>query len=203
MVDPNDRSICGLILGAGKSSRMGQPKLNLPWHNTTVLGAVLSNLYKGGINRAFVVVNPKRRPVVPEHIPNMDITWVENPDAEVEDMLVSIQTGIIALPDEIKYVFICLGDQPTIQPSVLKHLKEVVSFSTDTLIFPSYNMRRGHPWVVGRALWKDILNLPKNDTVRTFIKAHEKDIKYVNFDCDPPDDMDTPEEYRRLSQNSG
>jgi len=161
MVNQIDRSISGLILGAGKSSRMGQPKLNLPWRNTTVLGAVLSNLYKGGINRTFVVVNPNRRPLIPENIPSMDITWVENPDAEVEDMLVSIQTGINALPDEIKYVFICLGDQPTIQPSVVQQLREVVSHSADNLIFPSYNMRRGHPWVVGRVFWKEILNLPK------------------------------------------
>jgi molybdenum cofactor cytidylyltransferase len=198
-----DRSICGLILAAGKSSRMGQPKLNLPWQDTTVLGAVIKSLYDGGIQRIFIVINPQRKPEIPGNLSDVDLTWVENPNAETDDMLVSIQTGISNLPPDVNFIFICLGDQPTIQSTVIKSLVREVAKEQESLIIPSYRMRRGHPWIVGRGLWPDILALQKDDTVRTFIKMYEKNIHYVTFDMDAPADMDTPEEYKKLILNSG
>jgi molybdenum cofactor cytidylyltransferase len=203
MADKSNRSLCGLILAAGKSSRMGFPKLNLPWKNSTVLGAVITNLYAGGINRIFIVVNPLRIPEIPSNLPDVEITWVENPKAETDEMLVSIQTGIKSLPEDVEYIFICLGDQPTIQPEVVKQLVMKAVAGNDKLIIPSYRMRRGHPWVVGRDLWPDILALEKEDTVRTFINQHEKEIHYDLFDMELPADMDTPEEYRQLLDKSG
>ncbi len=203
MVVETDRSICGLILGAGKSSRMGQPKLNLPWQNTTVLGSVITNLFHGGVGRIFVIYNPLRKPITPMNLPAVDLTWIKNQRAEVDDMLVSIQTGIAALPEDVKYVFICLGDQPTIRPLVIKRLIAEVKESDALLIFPSYKMRRGHPWCVGRDLWPDIMRLGKDDTVRTFIKMHEKEIRYSSFEYDLPADMDTPEEYQKLLNEAG
>lgn len=193
----------GLILAAGRSERMGEPKLNLPWGKTTVLGQVIKSLVDGGLNRIFIVINPLRRPIVPEELPNMEITWIENPAAETNEMLKSIQTGLSALPPEIKNTLICLGDQPTIQPEVVKNVMEAANETEETLIFPSYRYRRGHPWVVNRKYWPEICSLSDSDTVRTFIESHAREIHYVNVDNDAPEDMDTPEMYLRLKHAAG
>lgn len=203
MTESSDPLFYGLVLAAGKSSRMGQPKLNLPWKDSTVLGAVLIALTKGGVKHLYVVINPNRKPEVPNTLRGVDVKWIDNFAAETEDMLVSIQTGIQALPSEADYVFICLGDQPTIEASVIQKLRQAAIKENRGLIFPSFKMRRGHPWLVGRQYWQDILNLARNDTIRTFIKQYEHDIYYVNFEGDPPADMDTPEEYQELVRRFG
>jgi CTP:molybdopterin cytidylyltransferase MocA len=134
---------------------------------------------------------------------NADIIWIENPRADVDEMLVSIQTGLSALPKEIEYAFICLGDQPTIRSEVVDELLGEVEKSGASVIFPSYRMRRGNPWVVKRNEWQGILELTKEETVRTFIQSRAEDIHYKCFDFDPPDDMDTPDEYQSLLLKTG
>ena len=191
-------NVVGLVLAAGKSSRMGSPKMDLPWGNTTILGAVISAMSSGGLNRVNVVVNPQRLPIVPGNIPDINIQWIKNLEAEVEEMLVSIQTGLRSLPDFCQYAMICPGDQPTIASSTVRMLLETVTRQTPRLVFPSYHMRRGHPWMVHRNLWQEILHLNKSDNVRTVLQTYEKEIFYVNIDSDPPSDVDTPEEYLRL-----
>lgn len=191
-------NVVGLVLAAGKSSRMGSPKMDLPWGNTTILGAVISAMSSGGLNRVNVVVNPQRLPIVPGNIPDINIQWIKNLEAEVEEMLVSIQTGLRSLPDFCQYAMICPGDQPTIASSTVRMLLETVTRQTPRLVFPSYHMRRGHPWMVHRNLWQEILHLNKSDNVRTVLQTYEKEIFYVNIDSAPPSDVDTPEEYLRL-----
>jgi CTP:molybdopterin cytidylyltransferase MocA len=112
--------IAGLIVAAGRSERMGSPKLNLSWGDTTVLGQVIRALADGGVTRVFVVINPLRKPLIPDGLPDIEINWIENPAAETSEMLTSIQTGLSALPQDVQFALICLGDQPTIRPDVVQ-----------------------------------------------------------------------------------
>lgn len=204
MISPVETpSIAAVILAAGRSSRMGQPKMNLAWGNTTMLDAVLDHLYLGGIQNAYIVINPLRRPLDPKPAKNLEVHLVENPDAEEDDMLVSLQTGLKYLPESIPYAMICLGDQPTIEASTVSTLCKTITEGDYPLVFPSYRMRRGHPWVVERRYFPEILALQKTDTVRTFIQAHSNDIHYVTIPSDPPVDMDTPEEYESYRPKAG
>jgi molybdenum cofactor cytidylyltransferase len=195
--------VFGLVLAAGKSTRMGKPKMNLPWEDTSILGAVISALSSGGAGTIHIVVNPLRKPQVPENLPEVDLKWIENPDAEVEDMLSSIQAGLKSMPANCRFAMICPGDQPTISAETVKALIESASEGEKKIVFPSYHMRRGHPWMVNRSLWGEILELSHTDNVRSVIQNHQDEITYVIIDSDPPPDIDTPEDYKRLLQASG
>jgi molybdenum cofactor cytidylyltransferase len=195
--------VSGVILAAGKSSRMGQPKMDLPWGKTTVLGSVISRFHLGGINSIYVVVNPLRKPQPVGEIYGLSIIFINNPDAEVEDMLVSIQKGLRSLPSTCQYAMICPGDQPTISETTIKMLLDAASLGNRKLIFPSYRMRRGHPWMIHKDLWNEILLLKNDDNVRTVIDHHANEIFYVNIDTDRPADIDTPEDYQDLQKKSG
>jgi molybdenum cofactor cytidylyltransferase len=198
-----NETVFGVILAAGRSSRMGQPKMDLPWEKTTILGSVISRFHAGGVACIHVVINPMRKPEPVEEISGLSIKYIDNPDAEMEDMLVSIQTGLRSLPSTCLYAMICPGDQPTIAASTVKLLIEATSTGNRKLIFPSYRMRRGHPWMIHRELWDEILSLAKDDNVRTIIDRHTNEIFYVNIDSDRPADIDTPEDYQELLQKSG
>ena len=203
MKSTTPRTFCGLVLAAGRSSRMGCQKMNLPWKETTVLGSIIHTLADGGLDQVFIIANPIRIPEIPASGRDIKIKVVENPEAERSEMLVSIQTGLRSLPEETEFAIICLGDQPTIQANVVSDIKIAATLSKGNLIFPSYRKRRGHPWLVGRVYWTEIIALDKNDTIRTFLDRHKQEIYYLEYDCDAPQDLDTPEDYQKLIHTTG
>jgi CTP:molybdopterin cytidylyltransferase MocA len=58
-------------------------------------------------------------------------------------------------------------------------------------------LRRGHPWLVRRELWAELLALRPPQTLRDFLNAHAEEIQYVETDPTILKDLDTPEDYRR------
>jgi len=62
------------------------------------------------------------------------------------------------------------------------------------LILPSFEMRRGHPWLVRRELWPA---LAAAESGRAFLRAHKAEITYIETDESVMKDMDTPEEYQK------
>ena len=64
------------------------------------------------------------------------------------------------------------------------------------LVVPSYRMRRGHPWLVARPLWEEVLGMSPTESPREFLNRHAEEIEYVNVD-NPSilADLDTFEEY--------
>ena len=55
-------NISAMILAAGKSVRMGQQKMLMPWGNTTVLGKVIETLQAAGVEDIILVTNSKIAP---------------------------------------------------------------------------------------------------------------------------------------------
>jgi molybdenum cofactor cytidylyltransferase len=58
-------------------------------------------------------------------------------------------------------------------------------------------MRRGHPWLVARSLWNELLELQPPQSPRDFLNRHAGEILYV--EVDNPSilaDLDTPDDYR-------
>ena len=217
--------IAAVILAAGLSRRMGQPKMALPWGDTTVIGQVVRVLAEVGA-RPLVVVTGGARELVGAALvaalgeaskraatrasmraatrasmraatraaPTM--TTVFNPDFANGEMLASLQVGIRALPDSVEACLVALGDQPQIEVGVVKTILETYLQTGGTLWAPSFHMRRGHPWLIQRALWPDLLSMTSPATVRDFLNRHSAAIQYVAVDRDSIlQDLDTPEDY--------
>jgi CTP:molybdopterin cytidylyltransferase MocA len=59
-------------------------------------------------------------------------------------------------------------------------------------------MRRGHPWLIPQRFWQELCNLDPEQTMRSFLNGHEKDIIYTVVDtASILADLDTPEDYLR------
>jgi molybdenum cofactor cytidylyltransferase len=64
---------------------------------------------------------------------------------------------------------------------------------------PSYQMRRGHPWVLPRRFWSDVRLMKPPQTMRDFHNSHARDIEYVVVETDSIlQDLDTPEQYQAM-----
>lgn len=191
--------IAAVVLAAGRSQRMGEPKLPLPFGRTTVIGQVVGVLAEAGLAEIVVVTGAAEEPVR-SALAGAPVQLVHNPQYEKSEMLTSLQTGIRALTADAKALLVTLGDQPTIEASVVRAVIDAYHSHGARLVVPSYQMRRGHPWLADRSTWADLLALDETQTMRDFLRAHEREIHYVTVDT--PGvlmDMDTPEDYRRLT----
>jgi molybdenum cofactor cytidylyltransferase len=187
-------------LAAGQSKRMGQPKMLLPWGETTVLGQVINTFAKTGVSEIVIVTGGQREVVEAEAArlaKKFPLRCIHNPAHETGEMLSSLQCGLAALSPEVESALIGLGDQP--QLSLESAQKVVSAFETSGahLLVPSYNLRRGHPWLVQRELWNEILSLRAPQTLRDFLNASAGKILYVEADQTILKDLDTPEDYQR------
>jgi molybdenum cofactor cytidylyltransferase len=112
-------------------------------------------------------------------------------------MLSSIQAGLAGLGSEALAALIGLGDQPQIREETVRRICTAFFATVSPLVIPSFQGRRGHPWLAARTLWPEILTLPITTTPREFLNGHADQIEYVAADASALQDLDTPEEYDR------
>ena len=125
------------------------------------------------------------------------VRCIFNPAYETGEMLSSLQCGLAGLGPEVDAALIELGDQPQVESGTARSIVEAFKSSGARIVVPSYQMRRGHPWLVEKSLWDKIQALRPPQTPREFLNAHADEIKYVNMDTPSiNEDMDTPEDYK-------
>jgi len=194
-------NISTIVLAAGESHRMGQPKLLLPWGKTTVLGQVVSTIAAAGIQTIIVVTGGARGLIegqVVELSKSVSIRMVYNKDYIQGGMLSSIKTGLMALDTSIDAALIALGDQPQILEGTVRLICTAFVRTKSPLVVPSYQNRRGHPWLVAATLWPKILSLPLSTTAREFLDTFVGRVEYVSADKSILLDLDTPDEYSQM-----
>jgi len=189
--------ITAIILAAGESKRMGQPKMLMPWGKSTVLQTVISTAQASGITDILVVTGGARIQI--ETLIGKTVQTIFNEDYAKGEMLSSIQTGLTMKMREASAAIICLGDQPQIKERSVRRVCDTFLASKSPIVVPSYEMHRGHPWLLARSLWDEFLALKPPQTPRDFLKKHSRKINYVEVDTSSViEDLDTPEDYLKF-----
>jgi molybdenum cofactor cytidylyltransferase len=190
--------ITAIVLAAGESKRMGQPKMLMPWGESTVLQTVISTIQAAGITDILVVTGGARKEV--EALLGRSVQTVFNEEYIKREMLSSIQTGLKVKMPQTTAALICLGDQPQVQVGSVQKICEAFALGNAPLVVPSYDMHRGHPWLVARPLWDELIAMKAPLSARDFLKNHSDQIKYVEIDTPSIlEDLDTPEDYLKFS----
>lgn len=201
MEDNVSGRVGAVILAAGMSRRMGQAKLVLPYKGSTVIGTVLAALNAAGVSPLIAVTGGANEEVEAEikRLP-FDVLVTRNPEPDQTEMMDSLRLGMKHLPEFLDAFLIVLGDQPQIQPEIVTRMVQEFQDSHQPLIIPSYKMRRGHPWLIGRDLWAALQGMQPQQTMRDFLNQNSDRINYLDVDTNSIlEDIDTPEDYRRAS----
>lgn len=193
--------IAAIVLAAGQSKRMGCPKLALPWGKTSVLGQVIITLATAGINDIVIVtgaVQDQITDLVDLYVKIYPVRTIHNDGYAKGEMLSSLQIGLSAMKPETLATLVVLGDQPQIMVSIVRQITSTYLETGAPLIIPSYQMRRGHPWLVARTQWDSLLDLSPEQTPHDFLTAHAADIHYLPVETSTIlQDIDTPAEYEQ------
>ncbi|HLI64224.1 MAG TPA: nucleotidyltransferase family protein [Terriglobales bacterium] len=204
-------SICGVVLAAGFSSRMGRDKALLPWPPVaegtpaanTFLGATI-DLLQAHSDLVIVVAGtnaPVISPVVYAHGGFLAVN--RRPE---RGQFSSLQVGLQEVINHGRdAAFIALIDRPPVLPRTLQELREAfLSADSDVwAVVPEFRHGKeiihGHPILIGCEMIDAFRRAPATATAREVEHQYQQHIRYVPVD-DPrlAMNVDTPEDYARL-----
>ncbi len=193
----------GLIPAAGKSRRMGVPKLLLPLAGTTVLDHVLKAVRSAGVTEVLVVFAPDSEQLacvaiaagahvhrLPADTPDMRATCEHGLRWLGEHFAPNPEDGWVLLP----------ADHPTVEPTIIRELIRRAEVEKGHSIFvPTFHGKRGHPtWL----RWKHaaaIGSLAPGLGLNAHIRAVASETCEIDWHSDEIlRDLDTPEDYAKL-----
>ncbi|NWF68936.1 MAG: putative selenium-dependent hydroxylase accessory protein YqeC [Chloroflexi bacterium] len=198
------RNVGAVVLAAGMSKRMGQMKVLMPWADgKPIIEHILEQLLLAHVDHICVVTGNRALDVA-ACAGKIGAETVFNPDYASSEMLSSLKIGLRAMPAHIAAALVVLGDQPRLQPKIVTQVVTAYAEGLGEIIAPSYLMRRGHPILIDRRYWQEILALPEDGAPRDVINAHADRVAYVNVDNDSVlTDVDTPQDYQRERGKAG
>jgi molybdenum cofactor cytidylyltransferase len=181
----------GIILAAGESKRMGQPKQLIEIHGKTLLKHVVDAALASKLDTVFVVIGHQAA-AVRASLDGRPVTFVANPDYR-EGLSTSVKSGLRALPPDADAAMFLLGDQPGVTAELIDQL--VAACTVSTIAAASVGGRRGTPTLFGRAWFPDLLRSSGDAGGRHVIDAHPEAVTLVGAGDDLRD-LDTPQDVR-------
>jgi CTP:molybdopterin cytidylyltransferase MocA len=125
---------------------------------------------------------------------------IVNPDHGA-GMASSLRAGLAALGDSVDRAMIILGDQPDISSALLDELLDLQEETGLPAAALSFNGLLHPPVVLKRELWGDLMELEGDVGCRAVIRARPELVAKLPAETDlkHPVDLDTPDDYRRLT----
>jgi len=187
-----------LLLAAGGSTRMGQPKQLLPWGNTTLIEHQIKTLAKTG-NPVNVILGFNSDHIIPL-IEKYQVSIFINDDWE-SGIGSSISFGILQIMQkypEADGVLICLLDQPLITTSYfMRMLNAWQPDSQQIIVSQSVSGWTGVPVLFDKHYFNDLLKLKNDQGAKKIIQQHEGHVTIMKGG-EVIEDMDTPNTYQQL-----
>ncbi|MEW6158771.1 MAG: nucleotidyltransferase family protein [Verrucomicrobiota bacterium] len=192
-----------VLLAAGASSRMGRPKLLLPWGESTVLEHSLAEWRGLGTSQIALVINPAHRPLVEKldaiGFPESGRIHNANPEKE---MFHSIRCAACwgGWTGELTHWAIVLGDQPLVRRETLRQLIAFARVNFERICQPHCGGHRRHPVILPRRVFEQ-LKSTEHENLKCFLAARND--QRAILDVEDPGlnlDLDVPADYEKAWQ---
>lgn len=189
--------ISGVVLAAGRSSRLGRPKQLLPLDGEPLLAHVLRNAASSALDEVVLVLGHEAA-AVGATVGAWGQRVVVNDD-HAAGQSTSVRAGLAAVDGGAEAVLFLLGDQPGVTPAVIDALIAAFRASEAPVVIPAYGGRRGNPVLFGRELFPELARVGGDEGARGVVRAHKAVALVVPVgDGPPPRDVDTEEDYAAL-----
>lgn len=193
--------VSGIVLAAGTSSRLGQPKQLLDLEGRPLLQHAIDAAEGAGFFDVLVVLGHRAGDVADAITISKGTRVVVNPDY-AEGQATSLRAGLRAADPKSRAAVVLLGDQPAVDAVNLRALVDTYERSEAPIVQAAYSGRPGHPVLFDRSLWADLEAIEGDKGARDLLKNHPEWIVRVEFGGEVPKDLDTWEDYERLRKGS-
>jgi molybdenum cofactor cytidylyltransferase len=194
--------IPGVILAAGQSSRMGQPKALLPAGpgGPTFVRRLSTALLEGGVADVIVVGRPDDTALEAEvESIGTGVRFVVNAHAKM-GQLSSVIAGVNAADRPgVHGVLVTPVDTPLVLPGTVNALLTAFASHRPAIVRPTWQGRHGHPVIFGRRVFDALRHADPALGAKAVVHAHASDL--IDLEVDDPGvlhDIDGPDDYARV-----
>ena len=191
-------NFAAIVLAAGGSTRMGQPKQLLPVAGRSLVRRIADAVLASPANPVVVVLGAGAEAIRSE-IAALPVVIVENTEWE-EGLAASIRSGVRALeslspPPDAAALILC--DQPNLTPDALARLAEEYSRSGRSIVAARYDGHPGPPALFARRHFPELLALRGPGGARPLLRRHADTLATVDLP-EMAVDLDNPSDYRKF-----
>ena len=186
-----------VILAAGSSSRLGQPKQLLSFEGKALIRHITEIALE--LTPTVAVVTGASSKSIHEEIKDFAVQVEYNAEHK-EGIASSIRCGLSALlaaKTQVENVLLVVCDQPYISVDLLKQLVLKRRETKKEIVACSYNNTIGTPALFGKTFFEDLLHLRGDSGAKKIMQQHQKELALVPFPMGYFD-IDTPDDYTAL-----
>lgn len=198
-----------VIPAAGRSLRMGQPKLLMPWGGASVIEHVLAAWRASRVDHVIVVVDPRD-----DRLAQLcgscgaQVVVPDEPPAEMKDSVrLGLQWAESGRPQSDDAFLVAPADMPALAAELIDRLIEAHASGlgrgeTPCIRAPRHGKKHGHPVLFPWPLAAEVARLGAAEGLNALVERHR--VEYVEAADDAMSaDFDTPEDYDRLRARFG
>jgi molybdenum cofactor cytidylyltransferase len=189
--------IVAVVLAAGGSTRLGQPKQLLKLGETPLLEYVLRTVRRARVDDRYIVLG-YGADAIREAISLDGFHEIHNRDY-ISGQSTSICAAVDAVATDTAAIIFVLGDQPLQVPGVIDLIVESYRQEPAPIIQPQYREGPGNPVLIDHTLFGELAQLTGDTGARPILRENPNLIRRV--DCaswERPGDVDTWEDYDRV-----
>jgi molybdenum cofactor cytidylyltransferase len=198
--------VAGIILAAGRSTRMGQPKaLLIAPDGRTFVSRLAETLYEGGVDAPLVVGRPDDDPLRLEvETIGCGVRFVVNVDADQGGQLSSLLAGLHkADRPGVRAVMVVPVDAPLVTADTVATMIAAFTSTGASIVRARHQGWNGHPVIFSREVFDDLRHADPEAGAKAVVRAHHGATVYVDVNDEGViGDVDTPEDYRKMFGSS-
>ena len=172
--------VTAVLLAAGESSRMGQPKPLLPWGDVSLVRYQVEALTEAGAGPIVVVLGPTTLDAE-AHLADIDGVRTVVNDRAPEGKTTSVRLGVSQVAEEAEGILLLAVDQPR-TPDILRRVIEAHLAGGALITHPTYEGRGGHPILFHRSLAPELLAVTEErQGIREVVSRHMDKLQRVEL----------------------
>ena len=194
--------IPGVVLAAGRSSRMGRAKATLTIDDdNTFLSRIVRTFLAAGVDDVVVVVGHDAELVVSSLAASgLPARFALNRDYD-RGQLSSLLTGLAVVDRPgVAAVLVTLVDVPLVSEATVRAVLEHYRRTRAPIVRPTSGRRHGHPLLIDRSLFAELRAADATAGAKPVVRAHASEAGDVPVDDEGAfTDIDTAEDYARVT----
>jgi len=189
-------TVAALVLAAGSSRRLGQPKQLLAYEGATLLDATLNMVRAAPFTQRLVTLGGGADDV--RATVNLGSFVQVDSEQHTEGCSSSLVSALPRIADNADGFVLLLGDQPGVDPASIERLVGAAREAKAPIAICEYDDGVGHPFWFARSVFGDLMNLHGDKAVWKVIESGDHEVLRVPIAGSVPLDVDTWNDYETL-----
>jgi molybdenum cofactor cytidylyltransferase len=186
--------VAGIVLAAGGSSRLGQPKQLVEFRGRPLVWHAVRVGLEAGLSPLVVVIGAAGEKIR-RALEGESVRVIDNPNWETGQSS-SVRLGLSQVEAGIEAAVFLLADMPLMEPELVRQIVSTHRATLAPLVAPRAAGRRANPVLFDRVTFPDLHQLMGDHGGRALFDRYEP--RWVEWSESPMLDLDTPEDLRRL-----